>query len=196
MGRYRAGTAHHQGATGLEGSTKFSDFDEFERLVAAANTTDARAYVLVMLAAEAGLRLGEMVALEWRDIDFAKGQLCVERSAWKGQVASPKGGRLRRAPRADDGAARRHPSGPSPSSGASRAVSGRRLTVDRGLGSRPRSAGGAASWTPEQRAAHAASHVLLALGNAWSACTRDPGAGGTRRPDDDATLHALESGSD
>ena len=39
-----------------------------------------------------------MVALEWGDIDFAKGQLCVQRSAWKGQVASPKGGRLRYVP--------------------------------------------------------------------------------------------------
>ena len=86
MGRYRAGTAHHQGATGLEGSTKFSDFDEFERLVAAANTTDARAYVLVMLAGEAGLRLGEMVALEWGDIDFVKGRCaCNDR---RGRVRS------------------------------------------------------------------------------------------------------------
>src|SRR6185503_11513333 len=46
----------------------------------------------------AGLRLGEMVALERSDIDFIKGQLCVQRSAWKGQVASPKGGRLRYVP--------------------------------------------------------------------------------------------------
>jgi len=47
---------------------------------------------------EAGLRLGEMVALEWTDIDFAKRQVCVQRSAWKGQVASPRGGRLRYVP--------------------------------------------------------------------------------------------------
>ena len=39
-----------------------------------------------------------MVALEWSDIDFAKGQMCVQRSAWKGQVASTKGGRLRYVP--------------------------------------------------------------------------------------------------
>src|SRR5712691_5041138 len=48
-----------------KGSTKFYDFDEFERLVAAGQTSDARAYLLVLLAGEAGLRLGEMVALEW-----------------------------------------------------------------------------------------------------------------------------------
>jgi len=81
-----------------KGSTTFYDFDEFERLVVAAKMTDARAYVLVLLAAEAGLRSGEMVALEWRDVDFVKGQVCVQRSAWKGQIASPKGGRLRYVP--------------------------------------------------------------------------------------------------
>ena len=84
-----------------QGSTQFYDFDEFERLATAAKTTDPRAYVLVLLAGEAGLRLGEMVALEWSDIDFAKGQVCVQRSAWKGQVASPKGGRLRYVPLTD-----------------------------------------------------------------------------------------------
>ncbi len=81
-----------------KGSTRFYDFDEFDRLVTAAKKTDPRAHVLVLLAGDAGLRLGEMVALEWRDIDFAKGQVCVQRSAWKGQVASPKGGRLRYVP--------------------------------------------------------------------------------------------------
>ena len=43
-----------------KGSTKFYDFDEFERLVAAANMSDSRAYIVVLLAGEAGLRLGEM----------------------------------------------------------------------------------------------------------------------------------------
>ena len=46
----------------------------------------------------AGLRSGEMVALEWTDIDFVTGQICVQRSAWKGQIAVPKGGRLRHVP--------------------------------------------------------------------------------------------------
>src|SRR5512136_821764 len=79
-------------------STKFYDYDEFERLIAAARAMDVRAYLLVLLSGEAGLRLGEMVALEWGDIDFVKQQACVQRSAWKGQVASPKGGRLRYVP--------------------------------------------------------------------------------------------------
>jgi integrase len=81
-----------------KGSTRFYDFDEFERLVVAARATDPVAHLLVLLSGEAGLRSGEMVGLEWGDIDFAKGQMCVQRSTWKGQVASPKGGRLRYVP--------------------------------------------------------------------------------------------------
>jgi integrase len=60
--------------------------------------TDGRAHLITLLGGEAGLRSGEMVALEWGDVDLTKGQLCVQRSAWKGQVAAPKGGRLRYVP--------------------------------------------------------------------------------------------------
>ncbi len=38
------------------------------------------------------------MALEWRDIDLQKRQLCVQRSEWKGHVIVPKGGRLRYVP--------------------------------------------------------------------------------------------------
>ena len=80
------------------GSTRFFDFDEFERFAAAAKIIDSRSHLLVLLSGEAGLRLGEMVALEWADIDFIKRQLCVQRSVWKGQIGSPTGGRLRYVP--------------------------------------------------------------------------------------------------
>jgi integrase len=77
---------------------KFHDFEAFERLVTAARAVERRAYMLVLLGGEAGLRAGEMMALEWADVDFVKGQLCVQRSDWKGHVTSPKGGRLRYVP--------------------------------------------------------------------------------------------------
>lgn len=51
-----------------------------------------------MLGGEAGLRCGEMMALEWRDGDLAKRQICVQHSEWKGHVTAPKGGRLRYVP--------------------------------------------------------------------------------------------------
>jgi integrase len=79
-------------------SIAFYDFDDYERLVTAAKASDGRAYLIVLLAGEAGLRSGEMVALEWTDVDLGKRQLCIQRSAWQGQVGVPKGGRLRYVP--------------------------------------------------------------------------------------------------
>jgi integrase len=79
-------------------SMSFYDFDEYERLVAASSAIDATAYLIVLLGGEAGLRCGEMIALEWRDVDLSKRQLCIQRSDWNGQVTTPKGGRLRYVP--------------------------------------------------------------------------------------------------
>ena len=79
-------------------SASFHDFDEYERLVAAAKATDAQAYLVVLLGGEGGLRCGEMMALEWADVDLAKRQLCVQRSEWKSHVTTPKSGRLRYVP--------------------------------------------------------------------------------------------------
>jgi integrase len=79
-------------------SASFHDFDDYERLVAAAQATNVRAYLMVLLGGEAGLRCGEMMALEWRDVDLKKRQLCIQRSTWKAHVTAPKSGRLRYVP--------------------------------------------------------------------------------------------------
>jgi integrase len=76
----------------------FHDFADYERLVEAASRTDERAHLIVLLGGEAGLRCGEMMALEWSDIDFSKRQIHVARAEWKGRVSTPKGGRPRRIP--------------------------------------------------------------------------------------------------
>jgi len=78
-----------------KGSAGFYDFDDYECLVEAARQ-EPQAYLIVLLGGEAGLRCGEMIALEWQDVDLPKRQLCVQRSDWKGHVTAPKGGRLRR----------------------------------------------------------------------------------------------------
>jgi integrase len=78
-------------------SAGFHDFDDYERLVAAAKS-DASAYLIVLLGGEAGLRCGEIMALEWADVDLSKRQMRIERSEWKGHVTVPKGGRLRYVP--------------------------------------------------------------------------------------------------
>jgi integrase len=79
-------------------SARFHDFGAYEQLVSAAEEIDPRAHLIVLLGGEAGLRCGEIAALEWADIDLQKRQLCVQRSEWKGHVTVPKGGRLRYVP--------------------------------------------------------------------------------------------------
>ena len=81
-----------------KGSTRFYDFDEYERLVEAARLLDPRTHLIALLGGEAGLRCGEMIALEWADVDLGNRQLCIRRSDWNGQVTTPKGGRLRHVP--------------------------------------------------------------------------------------------------
>jgi integrase len=79
-------------------SAGFYDFEDYEGLVEAAKSADPNAHLIVLLGGDAGLRCGEMMALEWRDVDLGKRQLCVQRSEWKGHVTVPKGGRLRYVP--------------------------------------------------------------------------------------------------
>ena len=79
-------------------SARFYDVDEYERLVLAAKVFDRNADLIVLLGGEAGLQCGEMMALEWGDVNLQKRQICVQRSDWKGHVTVPKGGRLRYVP--------------------------------------------------------------------------------------------------
>ena len=78
-------------------SAAFHDFDDFEKLIEGAKT-DADAFLIVLLGGEAGLRCGEIMALEWSDVDLVKRQLRIERSIWKGHSTSTKGGRVRYVP--------------------------------------------------------------------------------------------------
>src|SRR5690606_5374437 len=79
-------------------SIEFFDFDELEALIAAAETIDPRTHLAVLLGGEAGLRAGEIRALEWSSIDFRRRVLTVERSDWYGQVTLPKHNKIRTVP--------------------------------------------------------------------------------------------------
>lgn len=76
----------------------FHDFDDYARLLRGAERVDRQAQLIVLLGGDAGLRCGEMMALEWTDIDLGKRQLQVRRSDWRGHVTVPKGGRPRVVP--------------------------------------------------------------------------------------------------
>src|SRR3989442_1178016 len=65
-----------------KGSTTFYDFDEYERLVETARLLDARTHVIVLLGGEAGLRCGEMIALEKADVGLLDPQTRICRAHW------------------------------------------------------------------------------------------------------------------
>lgn len=67
---------------------------DLARLLAAASSVGVDAELIVMLGADAGLRAGEMLALEWSDI--RAGILTVSKAEYLGTVASPKSNRSRK----------------------------------------------------------------------------------------------------
>ena len=67
---------------------EFLDFDDFAKLVEAARQ-EPELYAAVLLAGEAGLRLGEIVGLHWSDIDRA-GVLTVSHNDWRGHLGEPE----------------------------------------------------------------------------------------------------------
>lgn len=71
---------------------------EYERLVAASASTDSRTHLAVLLAGDAGLRLGEILGLEWPDVDFGRDLLKVQRAVFGSEVTLPKGGKPRIVP--------------------------------------------------------------------------------------------------
>ena len=74
---------------------EFYEEDEYALLVEGATKSDHRALIAVLLGGDAGLRSGEMTALEWSDIDFRRSLLHVNRAQWEEHVGSPKGGNSR-----------------------------------------------------------------------------------------------------
>jgi integrase len=65
---------------------------------------DAQDAELVRVAAYAGLRLGELLALRWRDVDFPGHALTISRAISTGTESSTKSGRVRRVPLPDQAA--------------------------------------------------------------------------------------------
>ena len=75
----------------------FFDFDELERMVAAAKAEPDR-QAMILLGSEAGLRMGEMLALTQDCVDYRAGNLTIWENDWQGNVGSTKGGERRTVP--------------------------------------------------------------------------------------------------
>jgi integrase len=70
----------------------FLTFDEATRLLKAA---DGEWLPMLTIALKCGLRIGELLGLQWGDLDLKKGLLRVKRTVYRGRVGSPKGGKWR-----------------------------------------------------------------------------------------------------
>jgi integrase len=53
-------------------------------------------YPIALTLARTGMRIGEVLGLQWKDIDFRSGLINVNRSFSRGKVGTPKGGKGRR----------------------------------------------------------------------------------------------------
>lgn len=72
--------------------------ETFEQLVAGAAAVGPEQLALVLLGGEAGLRMGEIIGLERRDVDVQLRKLHVRRSESQGIVTLPKSGKHRDVP--------------------------------------------------------------------------------------------------
>ena len=73
----------------------FLDFEEAERLIAGASGQDR---ALIVTALKTGLRRGELMGLQWQDVDLVGARLRVQRSWVRGHLGTPKSGRNRTVP--------------------------------------------------------------------------------------------------
>ena len=71
---------------------------DYERLVEGACKVGPLAEAMVLLGGDAGLRSGEMLGLQWGDIDFTLGVLHVRRAVWMEHTTLPKSGKGRSVP--------------------------------------------------------------------------------------------------
>jgi integrase len=94
-------------------SDEFLDFEETDRFLRAA-APEWRVFLTTAL--KTGLRVGELLALKWEDLDLVAGRLVVRRTLWHGQEGPPKGGQNRTVPLSPDALAslkgHRHLRGP------------------------------------------------------------------------------------
>lgn len=88
----------HLPQTGAEEAHEVEVFTrpELHRLLEVAERDWPESYPFILCLARTGMRLGEAMALEWRDIDFANRVILVRRSRRRGRVSEPKNGKARR----------------------------------------------------------------------------------------------------
>lgn len=77
-------------------SFTYLEFEEADRFIEAAGGEDWSAMITVAI--HTGLRVGELLALRWTDIDLVVGRLVVRQRLWRGNLGPPKSGKNREIP--------------------------------------------------------------------------------------------------
>ena len=98
MGRDRKGAVHDPTRSGSEPVDGLRRLRRVRATARSGKELGPTARLVALLGGEAGLRCGEIIGLEWSDVDLVKRQMCIQRSEWRGHVTAPKGGRLRYVP--------------------------------------------------------------------------------------------------
>jgi integrase len=83
-------------------SGEFTTLTPEEVRLLAAHAVDDQDRALFITAAFTGLRLGELLGLRWRDLDFELQRVHVRRNYTAGEEKAPKSGRVRSAPMVDE----------------------------------------------------------------------------------------------
>lgn len=87
----------HTGVSGRQEARTLTAND-LARLVEAARTFTPTRYAEIVTLAYTGMRIGELYALTWADVDLALEQITVRKSVWRGSVGSTKTGASREVP--------------------------------------------------------------------------------------------------
>jgi integrase len=72
------------------------DAGQVKRLLTTARDTQPELYALYVLAVTTGMRSGELLGVQWRDIDLKAGTLRVSRTVFNGKINTPKTAKSRR----------------------------------------------------------------------------------------------------
>jgi integrase len=73
---------------------KYLNEEEYNRLLAAANNGSIF-YEMILFSLRTGVRIGELAALQWSDINFNDGTVVIKRNIVNGIVGSPKNNKFR-----------------------------------------------------------------------------------------------------
>lgn len=81
---------------------RFFTEEEYNRVLEEAKKINEEFYEMVLFTLRTGVRVGELKALKWEDIDFKNKKVTIQRSIVNGIVGSPKSNKIRVIPLAQD----------------------------------------------------------------------------------------------